>query len=262
MNELVRYPAVGRCIYCNSGEALENEHVIPFGLGGHSVILPASSCRRCAAVTGGVEAKVLRGNFRGLRERYLLPSRSKNRPRQLPLFCINGDENVKLMVDVEDYPVTIILPIFSGPTIAAFPEMVRADAVPWGKLIGWDFELLKSKYDIEQFASNSIDGWSFGRMLAKIAHADAAARIGLDNFEPLLLDLILTESVDPVKLIGTFAQVDPPAGTELNFQITGVEYSLDGVRYLGSKLRLFSNLGAPTYLIVVGVLNPDWRSLR
>lgn len=246
-------------MYCGSNGKLEDEHVLPYGLCGNRAILPASSCRACAAITGATEAKVLRGNFRGLRERFSLPSRSKERPRKLPLFCVNDDESAKVMVDVEHYPVTLILPVFSGPRIASFPEMLGRDGLPWGQTIGWDFGVLNSKYGIESFASNSIDGWSFARMLAKIAHSDAAARIGLENFEPLLTDLILRDDIEPSTLIGTFAKIEEPVGDHFTHQISCHEITAAGVRYLVSKIRLFSDLGAPTYLVTAGVLDLAWE---
>ncbi len=166
------------------------------------------------------------------------------------------------MVDVEHYPVTIILPIFAGPTVARFPEMVGRNTLPWARTIGWDVELLKTRYGVESFASNSIDGWSLTRMLAKIAYADAIARIGLNNFKPLVIDLILREDIDPSTLVGTFAKIENPVGDQFKYHFTLHEYTVEGVRYLVSKIRLFSNLGAPTYLVVVGLLDPRWSDPR
>lgn len=199
----------------------------------------------------------MRGNFRGVRERFSFPSRSKIRPDKLPLFCVNGDEAAKVMVDIEHYPVTVILPIFCGPTIETFPEMLGRDALPWSKIIGWDFDILKARYGIESFASNSIDGHSFARMLAKIAHAAAVAEIGIESFQPLLNDLILREDVEPSSLIGTFAHFEEPSGKHFTHAIACVECTARGTRYLASKIRLFSDLGAPSYLALVGILDPE-----
>jgi HNH endonuclease len=61
-----RYPEVGVCIYCGSTNQLEDEHIVPFGLGGNA-ILPAASCRTCAVVTSRFELSVLRGPMRPIR---------------------------------------------------------------------------------------------------------------------------------------------------------------------------------------------------
>jgi len=63
VRETTRFASQGACIYCGSSDDLTDEHVVPYGLGG-KMILPKSSCRRCAMITGQFEGKVLRGFMR------------------------------------------------------------------------------------------------------------------------------------------------------------------------------------------------------
>jgi hypothetical protein len=69
---------VGRCIYCGTTESLSDEHVIPLGLGGRSILYDAS-CQSCANITSAFERVVLRDQFGAFRARVGVPTR---RPKQ------------------------------------------------------------------------------------------------------------------------------------------------------------------------------------
>jgi 5-methylcytosine-specific restriction endonuclease McrA len=49
-----KYSNVNRCIYCGTLENLTDEHIIPYGLGGRS-ILPKASCSECSNITTNFE---------------------------------------------------------------------------------------------------------------------------------------------------------------------------------------------------------------
>ena len=94
------YKPVGHCIYCGATENLGKEHILPFGLSG-SAILPKSSCRNCASITGRTEQDILRGSFwpavRAFRD---LKSRSKheNAPSTMPVSIFrNGEDEVVML---------------------------------------------------------------------------------------------------------------------------------------------------------------------
>ncbi len=68
------YSAIGRCIYCGAENVtLTDEHIIPFGLGGNW-ILPKSSCKACATITGQFEQFCLRSMLGNTRIRLNLPT--------------------------------------------------------------------------------------------------------------------------------------------------------------------------------------------
>ncbi|WP_352916466.1 HNH endonuclease [Mesorhizobium sp. M1143] len=78
---------VGRCIYCDREPPqirLTEEHIIPKGLGGN-LILPGSSCERCAAITGRFEQRLLRDTFRFARGALGIFSGRKKSTRQTHL---------------------------------------------------------------------------------------------------------------------------------------------------------------------------------
>jgi len=61
-----RYEPVGRCIYCESTEALTDEHIFSRFLWG-SAVLPKASCEVCRRLTGEFEhtcARFIFGRFR------------------------------------------------------------------------------------------------------------------------------------------------------------------------------------------------------
>jgi hypothetical protein len=93
---------------------------------------------------------------------------------------------------------------------------------------------------------------AFARMLAKIAHSFAVARMGINKFNPLLLDLILGRTEVVTHLVG--GDLDPPPA------VTDYGHSLDlrpecrvgGRTFVVATVRLFAQFGAPQYYVVVG----------
>ena len=119
------YDRVGSCIYCHSTTNLCDEHIIPFGLGGRSV-LPESSCKACAKITSAFERTCFRTMFGPLRMLYDLPTRRfKQRPSLLPLKVKRkvGDNWTKIPVKRDDFPFLVLFPYFSIPDLVV-PEKV------------------------------------------------------------------------------------------------------------------------------------------
>jgi hypothetical protein len=89
-------------------------------------------------------------------------------------------------------------------------------------------------------------------MLAKIAFSYSVARFGLDTFKPLSIQHILVGLENPTPLVGGPPQ-KPPAEMALH-RLTSHHVTTHGKRYLLIEVRLLAQLGAPTYMIVVGQL--------
>lgn len=254
MPEIV-YDPVGRCMYCgadryaaDSNRNLATEHIIPFGLNGN-LLLPQSTCRKCERTTGRFEAIVLKGSLLGCRINLGLKTRSpKERPKSFPVFDSTKKPEVKVMIDVADYPPTLLLARL-GP-----PEALTGIAGSGNIIQLWhhqfampDWRLMKLKYNLTNFAYSSLDNRSFFRMLAKIAHSYAVATLRIDGFKPLLREFILEEN-DQVTtpFVGGIPE-DQPAQTSLHVIDMEPHDTLVVVR-----LRLFAMLGAPTYRVVAG----------
>jgi hypothetical protein len=94
------------------------------------------------------------------------------------------------------------------------------------------------------------------RWLAKTAHAYAAAELGVDAFEPLLTDVILTRSDNVERFVGDMRGVASLEGaTGHSFKITLGETPKE-LGEAGGLLVVFmqfwGDLGSPPHLIVVG----------
>jgi len=76
------YLPVNLCIYCSATDALSEEHIVPFGLGGRWV-LPKASCAGCASKTSTFEQTCQRTMFGPMRMYYDLPARRRMRGSDL-----------------------------------------------------------------------------------------------------------------------------------------------------------------------------------
>lgn len=261
------FPPAGVCIYCGKSgtvHALTNEHIVPLALGG-MYILPASSCGECTRITGRFEQVILRGCLRGIKERMTLPTRSKIRPRTLPLFAVNGDESVTAHVRVEHYPAIAMLPAIPGPTLNGRYLPSRPADTHWAFVPALDLETLERDYGIRSFSTSAINVEAFARMLAKIAHAGAAAQLGLSAFQPCLPGVILSDRARGYeRYIGWWSEPETMEATPENRLMHVLSFGTidhDGHRYLTGRLRLFANYGAPSYMIIVGQLFEDYAPM-
>jgi hypothetical protein len=124
MNKVIdRYKPVWVCIYCGRGKekvTLGQEHIIPYALGG-KLVLPRSSCTKCAKVTSAIEGRCTREMFAPLRTSMKAPTRHpKKRPKTAPIIIrdVNGERTIDMPVG--DYPfITLILPQFDLATLVA-----------------------------------------------------------------------------------------------------------------------------------------------
>src|SRR6186713_2037472 len=78
------YPPVGKCIYCGTSKGkLSDEHIVPLGLGGKT-ILPEASCSVCADITSAIEGHCQGRMLGPLRIGLNYPTRHKKRRAKTP----------------------------------------------------------------------------------------------------------------------------------------------------------------------------------
>lgn len=259
MRPEVRAAPVGLCIYCGASTytagsgALHEEHIVPLSINGNYV-LPEASCRACEQITGRNEGLIMRGGFRAVREYLQLRSRKKNRPASLPLFNVNRIEGNTVLVPIEDYPVTWMIPRFELPKQLRRPGSPDSDGnpKPWTTMLNFDHAKL-AKHDIQYFTANQMDVFAFVRMIAKIGHSLAVSRYGLNYFVPFLRHIILHDcGPEAYEFIG--GRPEEPHDTE-ELHALALRTLLVGTRkLLVAEIRLFAMLGAPIHLAVVGEL--------
>ena len=117
---------VGRCIYCGSDggtDGLRDEHVVPYALGGNT-ILPSASCAACEAITSYLDGYLTRGIFLDLRlQTGIQTRRPKERPKERPVTFETESGDRTLVVPVRDHPHFVHLPIWGPPGIMAGEQL-------------------------------------------------------------------------------------------------------------------------------------------
>ena len=245
-----------RCIFCRreiiDGRELTDEHVIPFALGGQ-IKLKKSTCETCRGITSKFETRILKGSFHAFRFAAGIQSRSGQPPKTLPIFAVNGVEEVRMEIPFELYPAMLTLPRFNGAVLLDNGRINAFPTKPWSA-VDWDgAERLLHQFDLKSFASMSIDVYAFSRFIAKIAHCSTISEIGT-SFSPSLGGIITSDLGDNFRKYIRSRDNSAPENFERElkhkFEISEIEVS--GITFLIGHVTLFCNLGAPTYDVVVG----------
>jgi hypothetical protein len=259
------YDPVGRCIYGESHTGkLEEEHVVPFGIAGDSVILPEASCRSCAKITGKVEQFCLRGMLGNFRMAIGAPTRRpKERPKTVAVRTGTLSQDARTVDNVQTITISptdlVMFPSFTFPGAGILegrnPETDINYQVNIHSLVDQAKDFSRKHGAVETpviFPMASL------RMMAKIAHSYAVAELGPDSFRPYLLDLILCRIHElnfALQWIGCEPTVPPP--TADLFSLKCNKFILpDGKRYVIVHLRLFPFFSTPLYHVIVG----EWDS--
>jgi hypothetical protein len=254
----VRRAPRGRCIYCGTTDYRErkdrklgDEHVIAESLGG-TLILEQAACEKCERSVNEFEQQILKSVLYA--PRVHLGVRRKRRKR--------GEETIKVQGKVGGKDVEVILPIKNIPVLLFFINFG-----PPGILVGrpsnladmrgaWYIQLSSGSpipQGFQSFASPVLDTFKFCQFLAKIAHCFAVDQLA-DRFTPLLLDVIKkTPIAMPHDLVGGELTTKPPTTNLHELDLHSV--NVGSVEYVVVRIRLFANLGAPTYAVVAGISN-------
>lgn len=258
----MEYPAVGQCIYCGTKEQpLRPEHIIPLALNGDLILLEAS-CQDCADITGGNEGYNTQklGVF-GHPTRHSTGMRSRKKskwPKTLPLTIkiLEGLEVIH-KVPIADFPASISLPILPQPRVLlGEPDDGRPVPGTWWTLHQQEklnaYAEKKGLVAGTRVITGTVHPSRFRQMLAKIAHGAAVATYGIDGFTHMAVDLALCRS-ESINYLTGCSPVEP--------QPPPKEDRLHSIRFRGHgaghplivEIRLFANLGAPRYCVVVGL---------
>lgn len=258
MAAISTYLPVGHCIYCGSDggeQGLGDEHIVPFSLGGMSV-LPEASCRACEAIISAFEgrcARIMYGSFR-IREK-VQTRRPKERPTKLPMEAAFGDKVEVYMMPIEGVIATLPLVHFLPPGYLREPPV---------KEIGWTgvthevktaAPRKRSLWDGSNASAFSVsqqfDLDSLARTLAKIAHALCIGEFGSSFFEPWLPPYILGTDLALSYLVG-----GAPGSLEPVSELHQLRYNAgqvaNGQWLVSADIRLFAQFGGPHATVIVG----------
>jgi hypothetical protein len=201
------FPPINRCIYCGTAiEALSDEHILAYALGG-TLILPKASCAKCANVTKKIEQVCARRIFGAYRIKTGMPTRRpKERPSHLRLDVVTIQGEVSpIHIAATDHPAPLALLVWGPP--AVFQSGVPGAYIPAGVRIHFpDSEAMRHRLtatDAKGISINFRDTRFFARILAKIAYSFAVATDRV-SIQPAAdqVRCIFDETVDYLPFIG------------------------------------------------------------
>lgn len=251
-----RLAPVGRCIYCGvTQEPLHEEHIVPLGLGGCR-ILPHASCVAHERITGRLEGYCLQATFGDIRVSADFPTRNKNRRAEKIEVPVSYEDGTKgtISISPDEYPEMLSFPRFPPAMALRGLEDDPTASVQGGGWWTWYNEnKLKEfavKHSVQRVLGPPIDPTKFARMIAKIAHCHAVGVLGVDGFTPLAVDFILAGNSNMNYLVGGQSPEPPPDDSFYKVDLyKHLEYGMVGV-----QVRLFADIGAPRYNVLVGLL--------
>ena len=256
---------MGKCIYCGkTDESLSKEHIIPYALGGNSV-LPRASCARHRDLTSDIERRVAQEMYGTYRDIQGIQTRHRRRLEHRRSGTVTlsgttlgsyGDLPCEVRVPVAELPrlhISVHLPrpqVLSGEplTIGSLGASLKAQSDPTSQEV---YQRLLNKYNLKTISATAlIQVETFLRVLAKIAHAFAVAEYGFNGFLPTLLPIIKGESDFLMKYVGCESsdQAQNPEALSVS------ELVHNDVSYLSVSISLHSFPQLPRYQVIAGTL--------
>ena len=252
-----KFGPVGQCIYCgDTSESLSDEHIVPYGLAGH-LLLPKSSCSRCAAITHAYEYTVQRPVLGNVRMRFGFPTRRpKERPKFIEIGTIhpNGRRG-RLKVPMEEYPIGSVMPHYGRANIflGGLPSLntLQHGAAVYANA---DIEAFTKKYDWDGNVTLGHHPIQFGQMIIKICYGLAVAALGIGSFEPICLDQILSKDINISHVFGQCGQNNKAVGPSPLFNHRMIFRPVEGGYLLFAHFSLFPGAGTPIYEVALGYI--------
>lgn len=253
---MTRYPPIGQCIYCGAEENLTDEHIIPEALNGY-LLLPKSSCRRCAVITSRLELAVARTMYGDLRAKLGIKRKNgKKWPSHLPIMKGEDDSSVAPSVIPRDlYPTVYIAVHFPPPGILRGAELSNRNPPMRIEVKGNPEEM---KVAAEVAGSKYVGprptefAWgAFMRVLAKIGHAYAVAVVGRHGYVPLLPDVILGRNEFLSHVVGCADENCPESANFHDVTLAAVPVGTRDL-LLTAYIRLLGPGRLPLYQVIVG----------
>ena len=260
------YRPVGMCIYCfrqPTEVRLTDEHILPSGLGGN-LLLPASSCDDCAAITGRMEQHLLRHQWKALRGRFGLRSRHRPKRKQAKGIGIelhdeediNSTNRREVSVPFSTDSPFLALNYLLGPPMMLTPPGEPRTIITY---MTCDGDLTAENMGANIYIEASVNAAEYLRVLAKIVYSYAVAEAGLAAFDPLLPPLILAHNEELIhRYIGSTITEASPDNDFHTIQLIELDVNMNESgerrRYLAANIHLFAQVVPIQYQIVVGRL--------
>lgn len=253
---------IGKCIYCGDSESsLSEEHIVPLSFGGVWTLKQAS-CKKCQDITSGFELDVLGYTLLPVRAKMNLPTRHKNkRPNQFPLTVAKEGQEETIDVPIAKRPTILILPEFKKPAYIDKRkykkgiDLIGTLAYQVGQPSFIEFSAEHNITSISESVTYSAKGgFTFARLLAKIAYGFAIAHFGVDVInDNYILPAILGRSDDTGKWVGSTGRFLPATKSLHEIRLSVKDGDIH------SYIRLFAKFKpvVPEYVVVVGHIPPN-----
>ena len=246
------FPTKGQCIYCAAtGVPLNDEHVVPYALGGTTVLRKAS-CAKCEDITKKFEQQVARELWGDARTSYGAPTRRKRERKDHIERSDPVNRERKYLVPAVEYPAGFIF-YKMGP--CGFLRGLSGDvdiSGAWQLVViddGLRRDAFFQKYGHHHTIKFRHVPDAFGRLLAKIAYCQVLTALDPGDFRPLILPYITGEEKNLSHLVGS---KDGQLETGLGYRLTTLYAEFADRMLLMVEARMYANSQAPTYEIIVG----------
>ncbi|HXA23965.1 MAG TPA: hypothetical protein VNW90_16895 [Acetobacteraceae bacterium] len=251
------YAGLGRCIYCGTipklPERLTKEHIIPFGLSGPYYI-NAASCASCARRTQKIEEICLQDML--LPMRVYAKTRSRHKTVRKPVKIRIGTAEGERFVDAtfDQIPIAGIMPRLLPPRILlGLPPALDSFIAQAGIFTKPEVSPLRLELGATCIDTvHHFDVADFSAMLAKIGWCYAVAEHRRDRIAPWVVSSILGRFFDPNYFVGGTLEPEEPPEPDILHRISTKYTTISDRLMLIVKIRLFANLGSPSYYVVAG----------
>ena len=117
-----------------------------------------------------------------------------------------------------------------------------------------EFDAFNEKYGCIGIAGpTNYDVLSFMRMIAKIGYSFSVGELGVDNFEHIVLPVIMGEDLRASHLVGGDLVIPPPYEVPYGESVNRISWKvIKSTKLVIVDIRLLASLGTPQYRVVVG----------
>jgi hypothetical protein len=173
------------------------------------------------------------------------------------LITSNGEEK-QIFLPMSEHPVMLTMAQLMAPGILSGRATDDSGiGTLWTTAFNFDPGALSAAERLDG-VSETFDALRFCHVLAKVAHSYMLAELGPGNAEPFLTELIRANLADDDEGLSAYRHVGgspfiEPASRDLHeigLAFVPHEYLI----YVAVRIRLFSNLGTPTYYVIPGHL--------
>lgn len=248
------YNSVYSCIYCErttyskTRKELGREHIIPSALKGR-FILPHAACKRCESkINKEVETPMLRRTLLLARHRTGMRFSERRASERAEFTDEATGEKMRIDLSVDQHVAALCLMQMPPPSLVFGKPRTENRVIMWTRFFDDPADVSKPIPDGSSVKLGDIFLNPYARFFAKIAHAYACARLGVNGFNPLLREFILKDDPTPhgFEFVGGLGRPEQPSRSLHSLELARQH------NFIVVLVRIFANLAAPTHAVVVG----------